>query len=348
MDEAGLELMTIEAITRDGAPGTVHRGRIPLGARATGAEIAVSYIVVIGEEPGPTLWINGQVHGTEVCAIVAGINFCNRLDPKTLKGCVIFTASANPLALESRTWSTQQDFGQNLDTMFPGRSNGFVTERMADRLFREVMAVRPDLLLSMHAQGTDFESMVYGVYKLPPDCPVKPEQLYRYMRCFEPFVICHQSVKPGSGEHPGNHAGALDYMALANGIPAFMIELGVAQRATPDQVSFGAACYGSICAELGMLPAQKDHPKGVKTWLVSERSHCNSDAGGMWQSKHQPGVLIKAGQEIGTVTDLTGLFADTVIVPKDVLLIAVRQDPVVHTGDSVAYLAHDWTHLDLT
>ncbi len=343
MDEAYPDSMIIDHVLRNGRPGSVHRGRIGLGARATGAEIAISYIVVIGQEPGPTLWINGQVHGTEVCAIVAGINFCNSLDPKTLKGCVIFTASGNPLALESRTWSTQQDFGQNLDTMFPGRPNGFVTERMADRLSREVLAVRPDLLLSMHAQGTDFESMVYGVYKLPPDCSVKPNELYRYMRCFEPFAICHQSVKPGSGEHPGNHAGALDYMALAHGIPAFMIEFGVAQRATPEQVRFGAACYGRVCAELGMLQVKGDGSKADKTWLVSARSHCNSDAGGMWQSAHNPGVLIKAGEEIGTVTDLTGVLVDTVTMPKDVLLIAIRQDPVVHTGDSVAYLAHDWT-----
>jgi hypothetical protein len=31
----------------------------------------------------------------------------------------------------------------------------------------------------------------------------------------------------------------------------------------------------------------------------------------------------------------------------DVLLIAVRQDPVVHSGDSVAYLAKQWSSLDL-
>lgn len=338
----------IAGILANSDRGTVQRGKIAIGARATGAEITLSYIIVIGKEPGPTLWINGQVHGTEVCAIVAGINFCNDLNPKTLKGAVVFTASGNPLALESRTWSTQQDFGQNLDTMFPGRPNGFITERMADTLFQEILAVQPDLLLSMHAQGTDFESKVYGVYKLPPNCVVEPEYLYRFMRHFRPYVICHQSVEAGSGEHPGNHAGALDYVALANGIPAFMIELGVAQRATSEQLALGAAAYRAICVELNMLAHDTESTEPTKSLLVSSRSHCNADSGGMWQTTLNPGVLVKAGEPLGTITSLTGELVETVTMSMDVLLIAIRQDPVLHTGDSVAYLAHDWTEIDLS
>lgn len=340
------EATVISNVLRSGERGSIHRGRITLGTRATGAEISISYIVVIGREPGPTLWINGQVHGTEVCAIVAGIEFCRSIDPASLKGAVVFTASGNPLALESRTWSTQQDFGQNLDTSFPGRANGFITERMAERLLREILAVRPALLLSMHAQGTDFESKVYGVYKLPPNCAIDPTHLYRYLRIFQPFAICHQSVAPGSGEHPGNHAGALDYLALGNGIPAFMVELGVAQRATPEQVRFGAECYRGVCAELGMLAPSNSHSAATRTHLVTARGHCNSNAGGIWQTPLTPGVVVKAGDPIGTICDLTGIVVDTVTMPMDVLVIALRLDPIVHTGDSVAYLAQVWTELE--
>ena len=343
---SGVGEMEIARVLESGERGRVHRGRILVGTRVSGADITISYIVVIGQQPGPTLWINGQVHGTEVCAIVSGIEFCRQLDPTSLKGNVVFTASGNPLALESRTWSTQQDFGQNLDTSFPGRAGGFITERMADRLLREILAVRPDLLLSMHAQGTDFASKVYGVYKTPPDCVIEPLQLYRFMRFFKPFVVCHMDLTPGSGEHPGNHAGALDYQAMLHGIPAFMIEFGVAQRASRDEVRFGAACYRQVCAELGMLRA--DSAAGAsRSRLVTARGHCTVDAGGIWQSPLDPGVLVRAGDPIGTVMDLTGIVVETVRMPMDVLVVALRLDPVVHTGDSVAYLARDWSDLEL-
>lgn len=339
--------MTIAELLREAPRSSIQRGQLMVGNRSTGAEIAISYIVVIGAELGPTLWINGQVHGTEVSAIVAGIEFCRSLDPAELKGNVVFTASANPLALESRTWATQQDFGQNLDTSFPGRAEGFITERMAHRLFSEILDVRPDLLLSMHAQGTDFASKIYGVYKLPPNCTVQPDHLYRFLQVFEPFAVCLMRVDPASGEHPGNHAGALDYQAMAHGIPAFMVEFGVAQRSTPEEVRFGVACYRGVCAELGMLPASACVTGNKHSRLVTARGHCNVDVGGMWQSDLQPGVLVKAGDPLGTIIDFTGVVVDTVTMPMDVLVIAVRQDPVVHSGDSVAYLARQWTDLEM-
>lgn len=348
MTEANDEMTEIERIVRTAPRGSVHRGRIKLGTRVNGADIAISYVVVVGAELGPTLWLNGQVHGTEVCAILAGLDFCESLDPAALKGAVVFTASGNPLALESRTEATQQDFGANLDQSYPGRPNGFITERMAHCLFREILAVRPDLLLSMHAQGKDFASAVYGVYKLPPDCPVEPAYLYRFMKQFAPMVVCRMSVKAGSGELPGNHAGALDYQCMAHGIPAFMIELDVGQRADPAKIAFGAEGFRRIGAELGMLPQEKVPVGDMPSRLVTARGHCNADLGGLWRSPHPPGTIVPAGEPIGTVTDLTGVVVDTVRMAMDVLIIAVRLDPVVHTGDGVAYLAREWTDLMLS
>jgi hypothetical protein len=217
---------------------------------------------------------------------------------------------------------------------------------MASRLSREILSVRPTLLLSMHAQGTDFASTIYGVYKLPPNCTITPEQLYPFLKIFEPFVICHQSVLPSSGEHPGNHAGALDYMAMMNGIPAFMVEFGVAQRATPDEVCFGIECYQQICVELGMFRQPSPFGEAARTTrLVSARGHLNVDTGGIWQTSLKPGMLVKAGDPIGTITDFTGVLLETVTLQKDVLLIAIRLDPIVHTGDSVAYIASEWVEL---
>ena len=347
MPGTAAQQLEIEQIVRSGTRGTVHRGRLRVGSRVSGADIAISYVIVLGAEPGPTLWINGQVHGTEVCAIVAGLDFCQRLDPATLKGAVVFTASGNPLALESRTETTQQDFGANLDTSYPGRPNGFVTERMADRLLREILAVRPDLVLSMHAQGRDFASAVYGVYKLPPDTPVPPDHLYRFLKHFEPFVVCRMSVQPGSGELPGNHAGALDYQAMAHGIPAFMIELDVGQRAAPGSIDYGVAAFTRVCGELGMLPSPAGSVERAASHLVTARGHCTANEGGLWRSPHAAGTRVPAGEPLGTITDLTGIVVETVRMPMDVLIIAVRLDPVVHTGDGVAYVAREWSELTL-
>jgi len=225
------------------APSGRHDGRLLVGTRASGAEVAIPYVVLKGARPGPTLWINGQVHGNEVAAIVAALDLLATLDPAEMTGSVVFTATGNPLAFDVRTMFSPQDYG-NLDQSFPGRPDGFVTERLAHRLLAEIMAARPDLLISMHSQGTEAASRIYGVFKLPPESTVGTDAIFPYLRLFEPMVVCRMRVEPGMGEIPGNHAGALDYQAMAHDIPAFMIELGTGQRCHPDDVNMGIEMFG--------------------------------------------------------------------------------------------------------
>lgn len=324
-----------------GQRGTISRGKLEVGRRASGAEIAIPYVVVAGAQDGPVLWINGQVHGNEVAAIVAALDFCNGIDLAQLKGTVVFTATGNPLALDTRTMFSPQDWA-NLDQSFPGRPEGFITERLAYCLFREILSVRPDLLISMHAQGTEAASKLYGVFKQPPECSVSKEYLLPFLRLFDPFVVCHMRVEPGGGEIPGNHAGALDYQAMAAGIPAFMIELGTGQRAAPADVVFGIQAFTRVACRMKMLEGE-DYAGDAATLLVTARGHVMTDDGGLFRPAAAPGEIVPAGKPLGTVMDLTGNPMRDVVQDHDVLIISIRIDPVVHGGDNVAYVAHAWT-----
>jgi hypothetical protein len=52
--------------------------------------------------------------------------------------------------------------------------------------------------------------------------------------------------------------------------------------------------------------------------------------------------MVPAGQPFGEVMDLHGRVVERCVEDHDVQVIAIRHDPVVHTGDRVAYLAHAW------
>ena len=69
------------------------------------------------------MWINGQVHGPEINGVLAALDFVNALQPAGLSGSIVVTATANPLALNTRTKTTQQDEG-DLDQSFPGNAGG--------------------------------------------------------------------------------------------------------------------------------------------------------------------------------------------------------------------------------
>jgi len=123
----------------DMSPACRAKGKIMIGTMASGAEIAIPYVALKGANPGPCLWINGQVHGNEINGIFAALDFFNELDPTKLSGSLVVTATDNPLALDARQKFAPLD-DLDLDQSYPGRSDGFTTEQLAHALFTEVKA----------------------------------------------------------------------------------------------------------------------------------------------------------------------------------------------------------------
>ena len=324
--------------TLDGlAPASRAKGKIPVGTLASGTEIGIPYVVLKGAKPGPCLWINGQVHGNEINGIFAALDFLNELDPSGLSGSVVVTATANPLALDARRKFAPQD-DQDLDQSYPGRADGFTTELLAHALFAEAKAVA-NTVINMHTMSPPFEAKVYAVYKVHPNGLVKENDLLRLIAPFQPSVACRMSVEPGKGELPGNIAGGLDYQMDAIGVPAFMIELGAGGRATPGDIQQGVAGFRGVARELKMI-AGKNETSQLRR--VTKRGHVTFKNGGLFRASREPGETVKAGEVLGELMTVWGDVADRVSLPSDAIVIGIRRDPVVHSGDRLGFFAYAW------
>lgn len=323
--------------------GARIEGRMPVGTMASGAEIAIPFVALKGGRPGKRFWINGQVHGTEVTGIVAALDFINGLDASELTGDIIVTPTANPLGFDGRQINVPQD-NNNLDQSYPGRPNGFTAERLAYTLLEAIKSVQPDLAISMHSQAVQTSTRSYAVYKQPPGTSVAEDMLFPFIAAFDPACACRMSTEPGSGEIPGNHAGALDYQLNALGIPTFMVELGSGQRADADEVARGVAGYRGVAQRLGIVPGTP--PSDVKTLRrVTRRGHVTISHGGLFRMLRRPAELVKAGEPLGEIMNLHGNVVETLTLPQDVVIIGIRHDPVVHSGDRVAYVAQEWNEV---
>jgi len=296
-------------------------------------------------QPGPCLWVNGQVHGNELNGVLAAIQFGYSLDSANLSGAVVITPTANPLGLDNRSKTAPQDL-QDLDQTFPGSPNGLITQRMAFALF-EAVRDAADCLVNLHTMGPVNDSKPYTVYKMFPGSSVGESRLLRMMSFFEPSVACRMDVG-GAGELPGNIAGALDYQCLALDIPAFMVELGQGSWYTPENVNQAVTGLRRLAQHLGIMPAATVAWPTQKTLRrATRRQWVMNRHGGLFLTEHRPGQTIPANQPLGRIIDLYGQPLETVTLTTDALIIGTRRDPVVHTGDRVAFVATQWDECEL-
>jgi len=321
-------------------PGSLATGAIFVGRLASGAAVEIPYVIAKGAKPGKCLWLNGQVHGDEINGIVAALDFARELDLSELSGSVVVSSTANPLAFDGRRKKAPQD-DIDLDQSFPGSAGGLSSERMA-KIFFEACACA-DVVVNLHTMGTTFDADPYAVYKVHPNGRVSEETLLHLVAPFAPAVACRMNVAGGTGELPGNLAGALDFQCLDRGQIAFMVELGGGGRLVAEHVAQGITGFEGLARRLGLLPGAAVAPAELRQ--VTKRRHVTCAEGGIFRVLARPATVIPAGQPLGEVMDLHGVVHEQITLPFDALVIGIRRDPVVHFGDRVAFVAEHWSNV---
>jgi predicted deacylase len=323
-------------------PSTVKHDRLRVGTMSSGMIISIPVTIIKGRSDGPCLWVNGQVHGNELNGVVAAVELGRRLRPESLSGSVVITPTANPLGLDNHTKTAAQDL-QDLDQTFPGNAGGLTTNLMAHVLFSEVKTVA-SCLVNLHTMGSIHDSKPYCVYKVDSGGAIAEDTLLRMTSYFNPSVSCRMDIG-GAGELPGNIAGALDYQCLLAGIPAFMVELGQGSWYTPENVEIAVSGLMKLAQDLGILAGTPETGSMVRR--VTARQWVILREGGLFLSTRKPGETIPANETIGQVLDMHGRTVCDVSLPKDCIIVGIRRDPVVHSGDRVAFVATQWDSVAL-
>lgn len=319
-------------------------GTLAVGSMASGMAVGLPYVVVRGAQPGKTLWLHGQVHGDEINGMVAALRFANQLDPAKMRGNVVVTPTGNPQALDSRRKRNPYD-DLDLDQCYPGNVGGLISERLAHALFAEIRDTA-SFVLNLHTMNPLFNSKAYAVYKLHPGSGVEEQELLHAIALFEPNVACRMDVG-GKGELPGNIAGALDYQCLAAGIPAFMVELGGGSRYEAHNVALAERGFARLAGHLGILSGGAGY--GVPSVRrVTRRGWITFKHGGLFVPEVEAGATLKAGSVLGTSMNLHGEPMETIRLANDGIVIGLRGDPVIHTGERAAFMAHEWDEFPLS
>jgi len=323
------------------AKGDKGQGFIKVGELAVHAEILVPVMIVNGRENGPTLWVNGAIHGDELNGFMAMRRVATELDPARLKGVLIITPLCNPGATQWRQKLNPYDY-LDMDQQFPGDAEGLLSQRLAYQLFREIKE-KANYLINFHTAATPFTASPYTVYKVVPGVKAGlNEKVEELARSFGTYANCKVDISSAKGELPGGLGGALDVNCALQGIPAFMAEVGGGGKFEEENILAAERGIRNVMKSLRMIPGEMERPE--KQITITKRRFLYCDKGGFLIMDAKPGAVLTRGQRIAHVIDLFSE-VETIEAKGKSYIILARVNPIVHTGDRVAFLGLDWSEV---
>ena len=311
---------------------------VPAGELAHKAVVQLPVIVVAGKKEGPVLWINGTVHGDELNGSYAAWELSGEIDPEQLSGTLVVTPICNPIAFECRNKISAID-NMDMDTAFPGDPEGMMTQRIAYMIYREIKA-NAGAVISFHTMATPYRADPYSVRKIIPGVSDSVNQVSEGMqRAFGVVTNCVVDLRGDTNELPGVTSGALDITCMKDGIPAFMGEMGQGGKVETEYVEAAKKGILNVMRYLKMLDGPVEKPG--RQVLITKRRFLRSDKGGMIRMNVKSGDEVKAGESLLNL-HYYGDEMESYPARTDCYVIGVRENPVVSTGDRVAFVGTEW------
>jgi len=320
--------ITIGGITAE--PGTAVSRMVPIGGGSDDAtEIPVT--VLHGAEPGPVVALIAGNHGYEYAPILALQRVLARVLPSGLRGTVVMVHVAAMPSFLARTVYRSPVDGKNLNRVYPGKSDGTSSERIAYFITEEIIE-KADYVIDLHCgDGNEWlRPFVYMPVTGDAALDGKIEELVLA------FGIDHILVDRSRPSEPET-SRFCDATALTRGIPAFTAEsgsLGQRDEASVERVAEGVLSVLRHYRLLEGEPAPVSHPVFLEPSEV-----LTSPRTGVLHPRVEPGHTVAAGSLLAIVTDFFGREIARITAPFAGEVLYVVATPPISEGEPVAMIA---------
>ena len=300
-----------------------ERRSLTIAPLADGSMLEVPIAVLAGRAPHPRLVCVAGIHGDEPEGMRALMELADELSPEAIRGELVLVPVANPPAFGAGTRTSPLD-GLDLNRIFPGRPDGSASERLAHRLFEDVL--RPsDFVFALHSWYTSGEVLPYVEYG-HTIAATAPASLAAARAAG--FELIRVSSWP---------AGLMTRLVNEAGIPAIESEIGGFGRPTADGTLRTKASIRAVMVHLGMLEGASTPWNG----RVVDQFEVAAPCGGFLDVPLPLGAELRAGDTLGFVRALDGAVRERITVDRPGLLAAVRRAPRVQPGERIARLFAD-------
>lgn len=301
---------------------------VPAG---TDAATRIPITIVRGAQPGPTLALIAGTHGSEVAPIVALQRVRGALDPATLRGTVLIVHVANMPSFLGRTVYYSPIDGKNLNRVYPGKTDGTVSERIAYAITNQIID-RADFLVDIHA-GDGNESLRPYTYWSPLGLNPRTDSVAREMALAwgnDHIVIDTMRPRdPRASVYTQN-------TAQLRGKPALTTEAGYLGVAAEEMVQRNVDGVFRLLRYFRMVPGEVEL---VRQPLFFARTEViRSPATGVWHPRVERGQSVQKGALIGILTDFFGEQQAEIRAPFGGIVLYVVGTPAMSQGEPMGMI----------
>lgn len=307
-----MKLGTIES-----EPGEVSTGYFSVTELPTGQSEQVPIIVVDGEEPGPTVWVTGTIHGDEPTGMAVIHKFVTLIRDKPLRGTVVCIPVMNPSGLRTNT-RTSYYHGDDPNRYFGiesenGETPPSVQQLICERVYEEIR-MSADAVISLHTSWvatypyTIQPRVSYGEHR---EKTVAVELRDRIVELADSFGLPvvnqfgYDETRQRSLEHTLTGAAAED------GIPAFTPELGGRFVVEQDVCEAAVAGLHNVLYVSGMVAESPAVPMTFELPAednLKQLIHPHTDTAGLVRYQVREGDWVESGE---TIADIVTPYGET-------------------------------------
>ncbi len=302
----------------------------------TGSDLSTRRLALMeikSSNPGPVVWLTGCVHGDEVGGIVVIQEIFKKLrEEPLLKGSVHAFPLMNPIGFETASRNITLS-REDLNRSFPGNKNGSLAERIADKIFTEILETNPTLVLDLH---NDWRKSIPYTF-IDPSEVVRDKETYEKVILFSKktgFLIVSERKESYEIE---NMEKTLSGSLNQHKIPSLTLELGESYVVNEENVEYGVKSILNILDYLEMIkPIDKTFnyqiPESLRGKILRYSHQPVSSTSGIIRFLVEPGNAIKKGQPVARVYNAFGKLRDTMRALEDGIVLGYSDSSVGFPG----------------
>lgn len=284
--------------------------------------------LVVGARPGPTGLVVAGIHGTELLMQDVAQLLLLRLQPCEVRGAICVVLCADVLAAECGMPTFNPRDGQNLNRVWPGRSDGSVTECLAHAIYSQIVA-KVDYVVDLHGGEWTEEALPVSIVQSGGDANVDEGSMRLAHAARLGYIELHQAATQGEKQ------STIIAQAVRDGKAAVALEIG--GQGKRDDVVSGLSAVCRILVAAGSLEGIED---GSGCRVLDGSTVVRSPSRGVLVSLVEVGESVKEGAEVARVQAFGGSNEIGVVSSRSGVVVLRSVARVIKRGGLVVKIGH--------